>query len=252
MHTVKSVLIYTALAVCFSCYLSCYPVKKPLLQGISEIKVISWFEIADTTGGVTILKDTLFVFFKGNYTLYKLPYRNIYISNGETETGSKGYDYFIRRNDAINGLRFESLNNLKGEIQNADSLLKRKAFAGSVTYYLIEDNKLLSEYGNSKNDAFFSKTYITNTPEDENNPDTTLLFFSNTSKNINFSFSKYMDSAVNSKLYRTKLIYRAKYYTEYKKNIPARIIEVKFENTELLENENTLKCTFDAFEKLKL
>jgi hypothetical protein len=93
---------------------------------------------------------------------------------------------------------------------------------------------------------------LTPKPENGDYPDSALYFYSRKFQDIDYSFSKKLDSLNKAKLYRMKLIYRERYYSEYKKTIPARVMELKFVRVDSIENYDAINNIFEAFEKLKL
>jgi hypothetical protein len=253
MHAAKLLLMNTVLAVCFFCLLACSNVNKTASSEMIKLQVTSWFEIADTTGGVNTFKDTLYVYYKDKHVLYELPYKRIYMKENKSSMGNKEFDYFIHNKGATIGWRFRLLTDMnKGRLENVDSLVKKAAFAGSATGSLIDEYTLLKEKDESTNDDTFIKKYFMSLPENDNYPDTVLLCFSNKLKNIDYPLSRDLDSLTNSKLYRLKLMYRQRYYQEYKKLIPARVIEIKFEKLDKIENIDIISKAFDSFEKIKL
>jgi hypothetical protein len=253
MHTAKLLLSNTVLAVCFFCLLACFKINKNAPAEMTKIQVTSWFEIGDTTGGVNTFKDTLYIYYKDKYVLYELPYRQIYLKENKSDMGNREFDYFVHTNGAVSGWRFRSLTDMnKGRKANVDSLVKKAAFAGSATRSLVDEYTLLNVKDDNAADDTFIKKYYMSLPEDDNYPDTVLLYFSNRLKNIDYPLSRDMDSLTNSKLYRLKAIYRQRYYSEYKKLMPARVIEIKFEKIDSIENRDAINKVFDAFEKLKL
>jgi hypothetical protein len=250
MHTTKLLLINTGLAVCFFCMLTCFSVKKTDAKNITGIKVIASTDIADSTGGLVTWRDTTFIYYRKNYVLYFLPFT--YIGDDGNEIAEKrGFTYFAHRQHAKTGLRFRFIDNINGTTHNVDSFTRMKAYTGGDYSDLTEVD--LMKQSNNIGADFFTKIYLLNSkPDNGDYPDSAIYAYSNKLKDIPYTFSKELDSSSNAKLYGIKLVFRQRFYAEFKKLIPKRIMEFNFSKLQAIQNLDLLNKVFDTLEKMKL
>jgi hypothetical protein len=111
---------------------------------------------------------------------------------------------------------------------------------------------LLKPNSNDLNTDLFTKIYLTRKPGDIDYPDSITYYYSRKLKDIPYSFSKELDSVNDAKMYGMKIVYEQNHFGTPVKIIPKRIIEIRFNKIEKIENTVLLNKAFDAFEKMNL
>ncbi len=188
--------------------------------------------------------DTFIIYHYGNYILYRLsPTRNF--ANNEKIAGTE--PYFIYKKNKGYGLLFSSINDTtKGKKMNTDSFLINKAF------YTIKaipgTNDSLAAIETDKKSNIVTECYLSKLKKDESIFDSSYYSFDKNFNNIDYTFSRELDSARGMKLFRIRLLYNGGYSAMYNMVMPKR--EYLFEIKPLdIRNPDEIITLFERFGK---
>jgi hypothetical protein len=222
----------------------CESIRKS--EGVKKIIMVTNYPIIIMNDGIHDsinffnLRDTIWIFYYGNYVLYRLSgTRNL-----ETDKKIPGTEtWFIFPKKNTHGFLFNSIdNNNAGVKLKVDSFLINRAYASAN--FDIPSDSLFAKAQN--NEEKFVEKYYTK-EHAENYPDSIYYYFTNELKNIDYTFSPKLDSLKNMKLYKVRLLYNETFSLSYKAIIPKR--EFLFEIREdVIANP---KEVINLFEKFK-
>ena len=191
-------------------------------ERLKEISIIVNYPVVIVNDGVHEglnffnLKDTVWIFFYNNDVLYRLSATTDLESNKKisgTET------WFIYHKKATHGLLFNSITDTSNSLRlPVDSLLNTRAYANAN--FDVPADSLYGKVGNG-NDTSVEK-YFARTLHNGNYPDSLYYYFTNSFENIDYSFSRKLDSTKNMKLYKVRLLYNEGFSSSYKIMLPKR------------------------------
>jgi hypothetical protein len=208
-----------ALVVAIIIFSSCGSTRK--YNGLKRINLIVNYPIVIMNDGVHNavnffnLKDTVWIFYYDSKVLYRLSEtRNL-------ETDKKMLDtetWFIYREKAKYGFLFNSISDSSMGLKLlVDSFLNNRAYA-SANFDFPSDSLFAKDQ--NKEEKFVEK-YHTKV-HTETYPDSIYYYFTNDLKNIDYTFSRKLDSLKNMKLYKVRLLYNETLSLSYKAIIPKR------------------------------
>jgi len=230
-----------ALIVAILIFSGCRSIYKS--EGLKGIKVIVNYPVVIMNDGLHgavnffNLKDTVWIFYYNNTVLYRLSgTRNV-----ETDRKILGTEtWFVYRKKATHGFLFNSMtDSSKGLKLPVDSFLNNRAYA-SANFDIPSDS--LYERSENKLDNFVEE-YFVKIVHSDNYPDSIYYYFTK-NLNIDYSFSRKMDSAKKMKLYKIRLLYNEGFSPSYKIMLPKR--EFLFEiREEAITNSKEIEIFFE-------
>lgn len=204
--------------------ISCKP-QNYLTSTPDKIGIYSSFPIIKTSGEFTILNDSVYFYSLGKYEMYVLPIRHLLQVEGNYKETDKTYEYFTYKKGDLYGSYTITLNDSVNKKYLVDSLRKSKGFYGVEMEKLLDSsyfvNETMDKYG------ILIKKYIYNSSNTENAFDTIYMYFNHKLKNIPFSFSKVLDSTIDSKLFKIRIVNLPQYSKQFSFYMPLR--EIKME-----------------------
>ena len=208
-----------ALIVAIIIFSSCGSTRK--YHGLKRINLIVNYPVVIMNDGVHDavnffnLKDTVWIFYYDSKVLYRLSETR----NLETDKKILGTEtWFIYREKAKHGFLFNSISDSSSGLKLlVDSFLINRAYA-STNFDFPSDSFFVK--AQNKEEKFVEKYYIKE--HTENYPDSIYYYFTNELKNIDYTFSRRLDSFKNMKLYKVRLLYNETFSPSYKAMIPKR------------------------------
>lgn len=165
--------------------------------------------------------------------------------NDSTDERTK-YRFFIYRQGDSQGLMYDALNTLQGQLFDVDSLLKVKALKGGAFY---DDNDSLVETVNNPEGYEKLKKYVPKIKYNESYADSNYFYFSDKLNDIKYSFSPLLDSVEGLKLSKIVSIYkRIPKGGLYKVDIPQRQMLFEIKEIEIDDPEGII-ALFERFKK---
>lgn len=227
-----------------------YIVKLPLVQG--DRQYIDF-------------DDSIPIYYFQDLTIYKLPYtfdsskltyhiKADTISQEHIMTETR-YNYFVSKKGNNNGIWYRSIEQLdSNKILAVDSIIKRIGIPTNLQAIIYSPNDSLLESQSLDNGNILIEKYIPKTKPDDSYNDTTLLYYSKTMKQIQFSLSPFLDSLKNKKLYKLRLAFNEAFSETYSITMPKRdiIYEIREVNVDNIDNLKILILRFRQDEKLLL
>lgn len=233
----------------------CSTIKKNSNQSLKTITIVSNYDFVMIDNGAFIhVEDSFIVSYYQDLILYQVPYtyevtkptvKNDTIEEDVINSEIK-YKYFIYKANSTTGYKYDSLNALSSRLFSVDSFLAAKAFAKSKLY--DKTNDTLIEATTDQKTNVFTEKYIPRVKYDETYPDSSYMYFSDRElKNIEFAFSRYLDSLKNKKLFRVVFIHNPIPKGEYSFDVPRRELIFEMKETQLINSRGII----DFFERVK-
>jgi len=196
------------------CISLCYGLPTNIYRENDEIKIYT-------------LKDTILIFYYSDYVIYRLPPTVKF----ETDEQIKGTEpYFIYNKKDSFGIFFNSLTDSSSGITcRVDSFLFNRGFKVKDIDRPVDSISPLMEVKKVK-DGVVEK-YGLIKQGDEMSIDTIYYYYSKKMNNIEYSFSKKLDSISRKKLFKVRLLYNSKFSSSNKSVLPKR--EISFEIREV-------------------
>ena len=154
------------------------------------------------------------------------------------------YHYYVYKNDKSSGMKYDSISAVSGKPFDVDSLLKKSGFSITVdtneyaftNAIILSNGDLVKKYGLKGISIFADSMYC---------------FYNNSMKNLNYTFSKKMDTVSNMKLYRVVAIFDSMYKTKLKDGQkPGIPRELYYELVSTrIENRNEIQSLFERYKK---
>lgn len=239
-HTINLVII---LMVCF--VISCLPPGRTDERSIKGIKVTYNVPILKVDGQLLNVTDSFFVFYFENFVLYKTTYKRTWESQMRIERVEVRYHYFIYERNSRFGFYYDSVNRILPEKNPVDSFLKLKAFKGFNYYDNVNDS--LIQKVNLPNGQIL-ETYLPRVRYDQSYGDTTYIYYTPKLTDVEYSFSKELDSSRNLKVYKVRIVYNSQFYSGYLFKFPRR--EYLFELSDYEEKDlDQIRNLFQQFEQ---
>jgi len=191
-------------------------------ERLKEISIIVNYPVVIVNDGVHDginffnRKDTVWIFYCNNNVLYRLSGA----TDLETDKKILGTEtWFIYLKKATHGFLFNSITDTsKGLRLPIDSFLNERAYANAN--FDVPADSLYGKVENG-NDTIVEK-YFARTVHNGNYPDSLYYYFTNTFENVDYSFSRRLDSAKNMKLYKVRVLYNEGFSSSYKIMLPKR------------------------------
>jgi len=205
-------------------------------------------------GSFIHVEDSFIVSYYQDLILYQVPYTyEITKPNVKNDTIEEDiisseikYKYFIYKANSPTGYKYDSLNSLSNRLFSVDSFLAAKAFAKSKFY--DKENDTLIEATTDQKTKVFAEKYIPQIKYDETYPDSSYMYFSDHKlKNIEFTFSKYLDSVKNKKLFKVIFIHNPIPKGKYPFDVPRRNLIFEMKETQLINSTEII----NFFERIR-
>jgi hypothetical protein len=226
---ITSIFTIATLVIWVILYCGCSAIKKTDKEEVKKIYLTFNMPVVKLTGEIIDVHDSMCIYYYKDYILYQLP-NHYSLQDGEKIVLQEiRYNYFAYKKNDKYGYKFASLQDSTGEKILVDSLLAEKAFLNFPFYNKTNDS--LVETVENVNNTFLLEKYVPKVKHDISYCDTSFLYYDGSIKNIDYSFSKELDSIMGLKLFKVKLLYNEKYLHAYKMIAPKR--EFRFEINEL-------------------
>lgn len=246
---IKNLTLILFLILFYSCN------EKNNISSLQIIKYNSEFKDYLSDGTTESSTTSLTIAFYNNFILYGVPSTSYFlkkssikgdtISNELVLTNDTTYTYFVFKKNAKEGLRYDSLNALNGTNFKLDSLLVLINVDSANLKFFSVDLGIPNKIIKTKDKTL--EIFLDNTG---NGTDTIYRYFDKGMKDLNFSFSKLLDSQKTSKLYKTRFVQFAqnKDYSSAERFIKRTdvIDEIKREK---ISNQQLLIKLFEKFKK---
>jgi len=193
--------------------------------------------------------DSIGMFYCDNYTLYQIPihedFSTVNLDRNGNEINEKiikewtGFRYVVCNKNKPFAFRFDSLKAEKPKTVSIDSFLIDKTFKNFPFYQ--SDNDSLLQIVNVNHvliEKHVNKVYKDKT--DMSYPDTTFYYLKPGFENIDYSFSKKMDSIKKMKLFKVEFIFNEISLPNGTK-IPKRVWVFELRNNDNYNKSNILK-----------
>ncbi len=243
--TSSYILTIAIVGISLTYYCSCSTIKDNYTDNVTKIYLTFNMPVVKLDGELINVEDSLCIYYYKNYVLYQLPNHFSLENENKVILQEIRYNYFIYRKNDKYGYEFNSLNDSVGEKRVVDSLLSKKAFF-NTNFYDKKTDSLIKILQYSKANTLLY-IYVPKVKYDETYGDTLLLYFTKKLKNVDYTFSKELDSSTNLKLYEIKLLYNKGYSTTYNITLPKR--EFRFAINELsVNNPQEVKSFCERYE----
>lgn len=214
-------------------------------QNIQGVKVTYSIPIIRPDGVVIENKNFFNIYYFDSLIMYQ--FRAALDSSRNDSLISIGYrdNYFVISKDSKYGYSYDPFNDQRdNKLLLTDSMLNKHALQ-NFRFHLINSTKRITSHFDSGN-QILKEVFVSH--EVPNNKDTVCFYYTNKLKDVNFSFSKELDSIKNMKLYKIRLINGKRYYEEQKISIPER--ETTFELIKIpVRNSEQIFLYFDRYKK---
>ncbi|URM38890.1 hypothetical protein [Flavobacterium anhuiense] len=190
----------------------------------------------------TILDSVAVIHYK-NYALYE--FEDIHTVQNDTAIIERKVinRYFLLKEKEKYGYYYDSLNAKNSKKARTDSILGEKAYYNQ-TFFVPSIMQLISSKKDQDGYILIEK-YKCKSKIDHTYPDTTIVFYANKMKGINFTLSKDLDSIKKMKVIKLRAIFNSQFIKGYPKKIPQ--YEYKFELKQ--DSISNLKKYKDFIEK---
>lgn len=196
----------------------------------SKVKKIDFFTslpIVSKSGELSKMEHTVSVYWYNDYMFYEVSSYFIKSMDNEITSQDTIYKYFIFKQNEKTGFWYDSLKSDKiSKIFSVDSFYLDNTALKGLKIYDKENDSLISKVQN-KNYVLEEK-YISKIKPDETYCDTTIFYYSKQLKNINYSFSKELDSLNKSKIFKVRLVYNKGKSNQYGIVMPQRELLFEF------------------------
>jgi len=218
---------------------------KKINQNIKGVKATYSIPIIRPDGVVIENKNFFNIYYFDSLIMYQ--FRTAFDSSHNDSLISIGYhdNYFVFSKDSKYGYSYDPYHDQRdNKLLSTDSMLNKHALQ-NFRFQLIDSTKRITSHFDSANQILKE---IFASPEEPSNKDTAYFYYTNKLKDVNFSFSKELDSIKNMKLYKIRIINGKKYYEDQKISIPKR--ETTFELTKIpVTNSQQIFLYFDRYKK---
>lgn len=260
INVIKIIAKTCFLAMIFTLFGYCS--KQSTLNTKSITYVYSFQFFTTDSGKLVTWKDSVNIYYRGNYILFAIPHR---FEKTRVNTGKNGnyigetilkneiwYSYLMYPKGDMYGSLKDSLTSSKPRKVLVDSVLKFITYS-SFPFYMSDNDILLRKTINEKTGTAIEK-HIYKERKTASYPDSINYYFNKDLNNIDFSFSKLLDSTRRAKLVRVELITNPSTDSATMKTIPRRTIsfEIKNNSSDTSINEvlfDRLKNSINAHKK---
>ncbi len=215
-------------------------------QGCKSISLISSFQLLKVDNNQLFsIGGSLNIFYCDNYILFQLPQNpapttadnnnggDITMKKVKVEETKCAYVIYNKKYNY--GYLFDSLSIEKPRVISIDSFLTMRTFKKFPFY--LENNVSLVEASRNKINHTLIEKYIYKDKKDISYADTIYYFYRKGFKNIEYSFSKKLDSIKKLKLYSVRLIYNKVPKGNHGMDIPKREFLFEIENNNSYSNK---------------
>jgi len=186
---------------------------------VTGIKVLYNVPILKLNGELLNITDSFFVFYFKDFILYKTPYKHVVENLTTIESVEVKFKYFVHEKNGSFGFYYDSSKVLKDIKFSVDSFLKLKAFKGFNFYDRVNDSLIRKIQINAE----AIEIYVPKVKYDQSYGDTTYIYYGPKLKDIEYSFSKELDSTkAPLKAYKVRIVYNSQFYTGYDFRFPRR------------------------------
>ena len=236
---------FATLMLCTFVIVCCSSKNISKTPGIRKVVLIYNLQMVTPDGQLRNVNDSFFIFYLDDDILYQFPH--IFTEENDDSITSKiiKANYFIHRKGGQYGYFYDSANAAGFKVMFVDSLLKKKAFFGNDYYDKKTDS--LVETVEDKHYPLVEK-YIPTTKPDLSYTDTTIFYYTNGLKNIDYSLSRQLDSIKKFKLKMVKLIYNTQYYEGYSFKVPRRVLHFELREDSIFAT-NAADSVFNRFKR---
>lgn len=223
--------------------------QNKLPGAIKSYTVVTSFDFVTLENGEFInTQDSFHVTYYQNFILYMVP--KVYTFSTVTIKGDTiheklvssriAYNYFVYKNSDNFGYRFDSLEAESSQVFSVDSFLEKEAYS-KFTFYNKTNDTLVASKTNRKGNELIEK-YIPRIKYDETYPDSTFLYFRNEKMKYNyFSFSHYLDSLKNRKLFKIVITFNPIPKGIYSFDVPRRNMIFELKQIRATDEEKLIK-----------
>lgn len=205
--------------------------------------------VSTENGTLNNILDSAAIYSYEKFIVYEQPalYTSLYNNNLVKDTIYNEY-FIFDKTDTI-GYWFDSLEAKKeSKIVKLDSFFFYHTFLIDMKLFHINNEiKLTSDNGN---DSIFIEKYIPKAKLDESYADTSIYYFSKELKNIEYSFSRVLDSIKESKVCKVRLIYNEIKNSKFLFTIPRREIWFEFRRG-VIQDEASLINFINQYKKIR-
>ena len=213
----------------------------------STRKVVIDFNLPmiDNTGNLLNVTDSLCIFYERDLSLHKFSVvEDNFVNNIFTKQVIK-YQYFGVQKNEENGIFYDSLNVKQSRNFSVDSVLTTRAFKKMKLY--DGKNRILVERL-KQDDGQIIEKYVCKEKRDYSYPDTTFVYYSDKLKDIEYSFSRELDSLKGMKVQKMVMLYNAQQYAGMPVKFPER--RLSFEMNEVpITNLEEIKSLFERLKE---
>jgi|GEM_PF-4332705 len=217
------------------------------IRNCTSAKLISRMEFVRTDNNQLIVNsDSIGMFYCDDYTLYQIPVHASFSTGNFNKNGDEinekiikewiNYEYVIHNKNKPFAFRFDSLKAENPKAVSIDSFQTHYTFK-YFQFYQSDNDSLLQSI--SVNHVLIEK-YVCKDKKDASYPDTTFYYFKHGFENIDYSFSKKMDSIKKMKLFKVESIYNEIPLPNGTK-IPKRVWVFELRNNDNYNKSNILK-----------
>ena len=191
------------------------------------------------------IKDTILIFYYSDYILYRLSGTKKF-ETGENIRGTEPYFIFNKKNKS--GFLFSSLKDSgTGTKFPIDSFLANRGMRGKDFEVPVDSAWSLAEVIKDKENNILEK-YALIRQGDETSIDSIYYYYAKKMNDIEYSFSKKLDSIKAMKLYKIRMLYNERFSPSNNMTLPKR--DILFEiRTEAVSNSKEIIDFIEKFQK---
>ncbi|MFN4286741.1 MAG: hypothetical protein ACK4E8_12365 [Lacibacter sp.] len=210
-------------------------VKYPIVNiDSSGIKCVDYF-------------DTIPIYHYRDYAIYMIPIRGIFQRNDSMIHEEKKFKYFFFNKHEKYGYLFKSLQSDEFEANlNIDSFLFKRAYAAKFD----NKNKTLVSRQTDTATKISLNTYIPQEISDDYQYDTIYFYHDKSLNNIEYTFSRVLDSIERKKLFKVRILYNSKYLKQYQKFMPKREMSFEIKKGVSIDSNEMIKTFEDLIRKI--
>ncbi len=234
----------------------CSSPNKKQTDELNSIMIFVSFPIYPEHGESFISKDSFYIHFYRNCTMYQIP--ELYVStltrvdtlgniiDKKILSSNTKFHYWIYKNGDSSGLRFDTIGTEINSKFKVDSLIEEKTpFKEGIS---MDSYRLWEKLIDSAK-HFITEKYV---PEvkTETTPDSSFLYFRNDWSDINFSFANKLDIQKKAKLYKFRMLFNPIPKGKNTVDIPGREIIAEIRKPSVQNREEIIQL-FENFKKAK-
>ena len=199
-------------------------------------------------GFIINMLDSTFISYYKNFVIYTLPYTYSMQFQGKIINEYIKFEYFIYNKNELHGVKFKSLDDSIGVKITVDSIVKSKSYSDSKFFVHPGDSLVYKRTYSSGNEII--EKYVPEVKYDETYNDTSFYYYEDKLRNVDFSFSKQMDSAHQLKLVKIRFLYNPTYWEKYKLNVQQRELSFELNESKQIPDKDILNIV-EKYEKIQ-